>query len=104
VAFAWPRCRYPLGSGGNRVCTRPEYLFVFRSSKIMSRIKLEGRGSVAAFAPVSASAGDGFIAFDLTATNPRSAARRRTARRDEDESNSWSGGRLRPPAAPQISR
>src|ERR1035438_7720843 len=29
--LAWPMCRYPLGSGGKRVCTRPANLLVFRS-------------------------------------------------------------------------
>src|SRR5947207_3432234 len=37
--------RYPLGSGGKRVCTRPPYLFVFRSSTMMSRMKFEARVS-----------------------------------------------------------
>src|SRR5271166_4005186 len=41
--FAWPRWRYPLGSGGNRVCTRPLYLLVLRSSRMMSRTKFDGR-------------------------------------------------------------
>src|SRR5271165_5502296 len=39
--LAWPMWRYPLGSGGKRVCTRPLYLFVFRSSRMMSRMKFE---------------------------------------------------------------
>src|SRR5208283_3734576 len=41
--LAWPMWRYPLGSGGKRVCTRPLYLFVFRSSRMMSRIKFDRR-------------------------------------------------------------
>ena len=49
IALAWPMCRYPLGSGGKRVCTRPLYLLVLRSSRMMSRMKFEGRGSGAAF-------------------------------------------------------
>src|SRR5437588_9423844 len=43
MALAWPICRYPFGSGGKRVHTRPLYLLVFRSSIMMSRTKLEGR-------------------------------------------------------------
>ena len=31
-----------MGSGGNRVCTRPPYLLVLRSSLIMLRMKSEG--------------------------------------------------------------
>src|ERR1019366_2486391 len=44
--LAWPTCRYPLGSGGNRVHTRPPYLLVFRSSRIMSRMKLDATGVI----------------------------------------------------------
>src|SRR5260370_32716321 len=40
--LACPMCRYPFGSGGKRVCTRPPNLFVFRSSMTISRTKLEG--------------------------------------------------------------
>src|ERR1035441_7622636 len=60
--LAWPRCRYPLGSGGNRVCTRPPNLLVFRSSRTISRIKFEG-----AIADTSGgSLGiDGFIKFSV---------------------------------------
>src|SRR5207245_5086718 len=42
IALACPMCRYPFGSGGKRVCTRPPYLLVLRSSRMMSRMKLEG--------------------------------------------------------------
>src|SRR5580692_10014199 len=53
IDLAWPTCRYPFGSGGKRVCTRPPYLLVFRSSKMMSRIKLDGVvvGSLMIFFP-----------------------------------------------------
>src|SRR5215471_19194033 len=34
--------RYPFGSGGKRVCTLLPYLLVFRSSTMMSRMKLPG--------------------------------------------------------------
>src|SRR5579859_7143413 len=68
IALACPMWRYPLGSGGKRVCTRPPYLLVFRSSRMMSRMKFDGRGSGAAFVPVSASSLDVFIIFDLIAT------------------------------------
>src|SRR5262245_33437165 len=54
-------CRYPLGSGGKRVCTLPSYLLVFRSSRIMSRMKFDGRGSAGAFKPVSVEGFTGFI-------------------------------------------
>src|ERR1019366_281321 len=43
--LAWPMCRYPLGSGGKRVCTRPANLLVFRSSRMISRMKFEGRSA-----------------------------------------------------------
>ena len=52
--LAWPMCRYPLGSGGKRVCTRPLYLLVFRSSRMMSRTKLDGRGDGSAVSGVGA--------------------------------------------------
>src|ERR1700757_4529852 len=67
IAFAWPICRYPLGSGGKRVCTRPLYLLVLRSSAILSRRKLEGRDSGAGLAPGPGAAGGVVIIFDLTA-------------------------------------
>src|SRR5579872_81206 len=60
-------CKYPLGSGGKRVCTRPLYLLVLRSSRKRSRMKLDGRDSGVALAPVSVSVAEGFIIFDLTA-------------------------------------
>src|SRR5579864_6550320 len=67
MALAWPMCRYPLGSGGKRVCTRPLYLLVLRSSRKRSRMKLEGRDSGAGLAPVSGSAAGVVIILDLTA-------------------------------------
>src|ERR1039457_6123337 len=42
IDLAWPKCRYPLGSGGNRVGTRPPHLLDFRSSMTISRTKCEG--------------------------------------------------------------
>src|SRR5579872_4289353 len=66
IALACPMCRYPLGLGGKRVCTRPLYLLVFRSSIKRSRMKLEGRDSGAASA-VSGSVFDVFIILDLIA-------------------------------------
>src|ERR1051326_2760135 len=56
IDLAWPICRYPFGSGGKRVCTRPPYLLVFRSSRIMSRMKWLGAASLALF-----STGSGFV-------------------------------------------
>src|ERR1051326_5452291 len=41
IALAWPMCRYPFGSGGKRVCTRPPCLPVLMSSIMMSRIKFD---------------------------------------------------------------
>src|SRR4030095_1215390 len=41
IAFAWPMCRYPLGSGGKRVCTRPPCLPALMSWIMMSRMKLD---------------------------------------------------------------
>src|SRR5580704_4773629 len=48
IDLAWPMCRYPFGSGGKRVCTRPPYLLVFKSSMMMSRTKLETGASESA--------------------------------------------------------
>src|SRR5664279_672874 len=58
--LAWPMCRYPLGSGGKRVCTRPLNLLVFRSSRTMSRTKFDGRSvaSAGVVAAVSSSRAD----------------------------------------------
>src|SRR5215831_2416627 len=63
--------RYPFGSGGKRVCTRPLYLFVLRSSMKRSRMKLEGRDSGAGLVPVSCSAAGVVIILDLTAVERR---------------------------------
>src|SRR5262245_49536742 len=41
MAFAWPMWRYPLGSGGKRVCTRPSCLPALMSWIMMSRMKLD---------------------------------------------------------------
>src|SRR5574342_538822 len=41
IALAWPMCRYPFGSGGKRVCTRPPCLPALMSWIMMSRIKLD---------------------------------------------------------------
>jgi hypothetical protein len=40
--LACPIWRYPFGSGGNRVATRPSFLFAFKSSATISRIKSVG--------------------------------------------------------------
>ena len=40
MALAWPMCRYPLGSGGNRVCSRPPFLPAARSSITFCSTKL----------------------------------------------------------------
>src|SRR5436305_3303668 len=53
IALACPMCRYPLGSGGKRVHTRPPYLLLFRSSTMMSRTKLEGAVAVGVTASIS---------------------------------------------------
>src|SRR5438552_1828942 len=42
IALAWPMCRYPFGSGGKRVCTRPPCLPVRMSSATISRTKSSG--------------------------------------------------------------
>src|SRR5215813_6624587 len=42
--------RYPFGSGGKRVQTRPLYLLFFRSSTMMSRMKFPGAAAGAAVA------------------------------------------------------
>src|SRR5271165_434590 len=84
-------CRYPLGSGGKRVCTLPLYLLLFRSSTKMSRMKFEGRDSGAACSPVSASVSDVFIALILPQGNTGVGCCFAIRR------HSWRGGRLRPP-------
>src|SRR5205807_7776335 len=66
-------CRYPLGSGGKRVWTRPAYLLVLRSSRMMSRMKFEGAvegagadtafSPASVFSPASALGGGGFIVY-----------------------------------------
>ena len=63
IALACPMCRYPFGSGGKRVCTRPPYLLVLRSSRMMSRMKLDGAalGAGGAFVPASVGGLDGFM-------------------------------------------
>src|SRR5689334_21232878 len=48
MLLAWPTCRYPLGSGGKRVRTRPLYLPLALSARTESRIKLE-RGESRSF-------------------------------------------------------
>src|SRR5439155_9344423 len=42
MALAWPMCRWPLGSGGNRVITLPPKRPVRLCSRMMSRMKLLG--------------------------------------------------------------
>src|SRR5690349_16045048 len=42
IALAWPICRYPFGSGGNRVCTRPPCRPLRWSSATISRTKSSG--------------------------------------------------------------
>src|SRR5712664_1710325 len=43
--LAWPICRYPFGSGGKRVWTRPPYLLVFKSWRMISRMKFDWAGA-----------------------------------------------------------
>src|SRR5262245_5377725 len=53
IALAWPMCKYPFGSGGKRVCTRPSFLPTLTSWTIISRIKLERPGDSSEIAPES---------------------------------------------------
>src|ERR1035437_880864 len=53
--LAWPMCRYPLGSGGKRVCPLPPYLLVFTSSRMMSRMKFDSRSDDSAGGVAAAS-------------------------------------------------
>src|SRR5579864_9427282 len=46
IDFAWPMWRYPLGSGGNLVATRPWCLPDARSSSTIVRMKSTGRAGV----------------------------------------------------------
>src|SRR5258707_249774 len=63
--LAWPMCRYPFGSGGKRVCTRPPYLLVCKSSMIISRTKWDWAGASAGVAAtVLGSFLDVFIVFE----------------------------------------
>src|SRR5689334_17522327 len=61
IDLACPRCRYPFGSGGKRVCTLPPNLLVSRSRMTMSRIKLDGVPLTAAAGAGSVVGLDGFI-------------------------------------------
>src|SRR5437667_4124960 len=63
--LAWPTWRYPFGSGGKRVCTRPPYLLVFKSSRIISRTKFEGAG-VASVGGVTAVSGSFFVVLIMS--------------------------------------
>src|SRR5262245_34861087 len=46
IAWAWPMCRYPFGSGGNRVTTRPPQRPLALSSAMSFRMKwVPGVGS-----------------------------------------------------------
>src|SRR5690606_15681946 len=45
MARAWPMCRYPLGSGGKRVCTRPPWRPASRSASMISWMKVLRSGS-----------------------------------------------------------
>src|ERR1051326_542455 len=65
MALAWPIWRYPFGSGGKRVHTRPLYLLVFRSSMMMSRMKFEDRAGSAAGGVASGLTFDALINFYL---------------------------------------
>ena len=42
IALAWPMCRYPFGSGGKRVWTRPPCFPAARSATMISRMKSLG--------------------------------------------------------------
>src|SRR2546430_374256 len=55
MALACPMCRYPFGSGGKRVCTRPPCLPALMSSIMMSRIKLDRSDDSASVAAESRS-------------------------------------------------
>src|SRR5438093_11720950 len=46
IDFAWPMCRYPLGSGGNRVATRPSCFPATMSSSTIARMKSTGGAAV----------------------------------------------------------
>src|SRR5579863_8166406 len=63
IDLAWPICRYPLGSGGNRMCTRPPHLLVFKSSRIISRMKWEGPAAAASDSVALMSGKSGFDVF-----------------------------------------
>src|SRR6266487_1719446 len=45
IDLAWPICRCPFGSGGNRVTTRPPFLPACRSAATISRIKSDAGGA-----------------------------------------------------------
>src|SRR6185436_10557160 len=46
IDFACPMCKYPLGSGGKRVATRPPHFSFFKSSSTIRRTKSSPVGSV----------------------------------------------------------
>ena len=54
IDLAWPMCRYPFGSGGKRVATRPPCFPAARSSATIVRMKSAGAaGEAGVFCSVS---------------------------------------------------
>src|SRR5580700_5742349 len=65
IALAWPMWRYQFGSGGKRVCTRPLYLLLLRSSRTISRMKFDGRGSAGPETGLAAASVEGLAVITL---------------------------------------
>src|ERR1022692_3981736 len=64
IDLAWPMCRYPLGSGGKRVCTCPANLPVRLSSSMIWWMKL--REGVLSSAAIMVDSVSGKLATDGT--------------------------------------
>ena len=76
IAWAWPMCRYPFGSGGKRVITRPPNRPLALCSRMMSRMKFVGFSRGSSVIPLSVTHAPGPCPL---------LARRRAAPRPDDQ-------------------
>src|SRR5262245_46850390 len=75
IDLAWPMCKYPFGSGGKRVTTRPPCLPAARSAATISRMKLEGPESSAMIYLLSSAEPEHRIVARLRAVLPQEPTR-----------------------------
>src|SRR6185295_7412211 len=75
MLLACPMCRYPFGSGGNRVCTRPLFLPAARSVSMICWMKLRDDG----LSPRDSSVCGGVVVVAIS--NPLPATSRLVERR-----------------------